>query len=656
MAGRRKKLEAGSGAIKEFSTSEKIDQINAAFFDALMPREILDLDEWADKYRMLPRETSAEYGQWSTDRFPFLRRIMKCMSPSSVAKEIAVMKGSQLGVTETAINTLLYYSVMDPCPIMYCQKTGDSAREFSTQKLAPSIGVTSAVRYTLGDKKSKKLTSAWDNKGFPGGFIAIGGANSEPFIRGTSARIVIADEEDSYDATVGAEERTGGSPISNLRKRSTNFYNTKFLRITTPKIKETSTIEPAYEQGSQEQYYIPCPRCGVSFVMFWEHIKYDKDVINVKTGLPKDVWLECPHCMGRIEEHEKTWMLLNGDWMSEKDSPGQPYVVGDVEYPSFQISSLYSPFGFFGWRDAVKDWFDYKKTKDPALLQVIVNQTWGETWTLTGQDISYSYLHARREKYLAEVPMEALVITAGVDIQKDRIECETVAWGLFDQSWSLDYSVFYGDPEDLGNYQQMNVNGQPTVWLMLDQHLTKTYQHESGRRLGIECTVIDQQYHTDPVNTFCRLREHRRIFPGHGKEGWGRGYYDRPKRRHDRHKTWNFRIYIDEIKNKIYSMLKVDTIGAGYAHFPKTEKYGERYFKGLTAESLKPKYINGKTKMSWYTPPGARNEPLDCRVYAYAGLHVYSPNMEKRAEEYMIPVEIAAPPPVKKRRRGHPGI
>jgi phage terminase large subunit GpA-like protein len=654
---RRKKLAAGAGNVAQICAEEKMGKIMSASLQAVQPIEIEDLDDWSDKYRELPTETSAEHGQWSTDRFPFLRRIMKCLSPSSIAKEIVSIKGSQLGFTEICLCWILYISKMNPGPSMYVQKTGDAAQDFSKQKLKPSIEICPAVADTLGDDKAKSLSNTWDNKGFPGGYVVLGGANSGPFLRSKSIRDAMLDEEDSYDANIDSE----GSPVGMVRKRQQTFEDRKMYRLSTPKIKETSTIEPAYLRGSQEKYYLPCPRCGALFVLTWNLIKWNDEREN-DTNLPTDIWCECPHCAGRIDEHEKTWMLAKGAWMSEKGSEGEPYEVGDVEFPSFHISSLYSPYGFYMWRDAVKEWLEWEETGDVALLQVFINQTLGESFSLIGHEISYSYLFNRREVYSPDrdydIPSGGLVVTAGTDVQKDRIECEVVAWGMFDENWSLDYVVFYGDTSDLGDREGLNSQGKPTVWRLLDEFLMKKYRHESGHPMGIECVTVDANYMSEPANIFCRVREDRRIFPLKGKYGWGEGYYRRPKKRHERYRTWSFLAFVDELKSKTYSMLRVEEPGPGYCHFPKRETYSEEHFKNMTSESLKTKIVSGKKRLGWELPAGARNEQLDCRNYAYTAYLIYNPDMAARARALSTPVaQVASRTETRpRRRRGSPGL
>jgi len=670
------------------SNNDKLAALRTVWSDGLRPPEKMDIDEWSDRFRVLPSETSSEAGRWRTSRFPFLRRIMKCLSPTSRAREIIVMKGAQLGVTECCINWILYIADQNPGPTMYLQKTEDAAKDFSTQKLAPSIRVCEKVSSKIGAKKPKYLTDEVDNVGFPGGFVVLGGSNSGAFLRSKSIRDMMADEEDSYKGNIDAE----GSPVAVAKKRQVNFPRGKTFRISTPKFRETSTIEPAFDGGTREQYYVPCPRCnphlhesGFRFVFQWEQIKWSDNPSNEEGSTDVlDYWMECPSCGGRIDEFEKTVMFAASEnyaaygWMTEKGSKGKPYaVLEDVERPSFQISSLYSPVGFFSWKDAIREWLTYRMSGDKALMQVFVNQTLGETYSAAGQAVSASWLKTRREQYhMMSLPPGVLVITCGADIQEDRIEAEWVGHGLHGETWSLMYKVLYGATDNVGTWESDAEN--PTAWLQLDDLLRTTWCHPSGVELSTECTLVDHGFRSEPVHVFCRLWETSRVFPVKGREGWGRGYIDRPRKRNAKFKTWDFIAWVDECKDQVYENLRVKNPGPGYCHFPLDDDYGEKYFSGLTAENKKTKKSGGKLILYWDCPAGARNEPLDCRVYAFAALKVFAPNLEHRASRMKVgqdgPVGVevlsnikqvgrstytrGTPTPVKKtiRRKGSQGL
>lgn len=673
MAGRP--LKAGQGALADIpilSDSDKIAGIVKEFFGSFAPSEDLWLDEWADLYRGLAQESSFEFGRWKTSRFPFGRRIMRCLSPQSRAKEVAWIKGAQVSATEIMINWIMYIADVCPGPVMYIQGTDEAARDFSTQKLFAAINATPKVARTLGIEKEAAYVKSALRKGFPGGHLTLGGSRSPDLLRSKSLAFAAIDEEDTFPINIGGVNRSQGSPIEMLKKRLSNFPFSKIFRASTPTIKETSTIEPAFLAGSQEYYYLPCPFCnpeadsfGSRFVLEWRLIKWSKDAFDID-GQPKEVWCTCPCCGERIFEYHKTWMLDHGIWLSSKGSEcGELYEVGDVRYPSFHISSFYSPLGFFSWNDAVRDWLQYDKTKDTALLQVIRNQCWGETWSAVGSDISYNLIQSRCEHYIREdtgevvdVPSGGLVLTAGVDVQDDRLEVEVLASGRYDETWSVDYAVLYGPTEFIGDRQFLDPNtGQPTVWGLLADYLDRKWIHASGQEMPIECTLVDTGGHMgEQVHAFCRMFEHRRIYPSKGQYGWGKakGFFTRPKRRTDRFKTLLFILYPDELKEFVYNCLSIDTPGPGYCHFPDTEAYGENYFKGLTIENKRTKMVNGRTVLYWENPSGGRNEPLDCRCMALAARHIYGANLDRRAQQERPIMPVVAPK--RATRRVSPGL
>jgi phage terminase large subunit GpA-like protein len=619
------------------SDSEKIAVIVSAFYTALALSEDLDLETWGELYRKLPRESSAEYGEWSLRRFPFLKKIARALNPKSNAVEIVVMKGAQLGFTELVITWLLYIADVYPSPCIYTQNTDDAVKDFVKQKWKPSVKACEKLLYILGDNKPNYLSRSWDNHGYPGGFIAMGGASgSSDFIRSKSVRYAGVDEEDTYKLNVSDQ----GSPIGLIRKRQQTFSDKKMFRLSTPTLEETSTIKPAFLAGSQEYFYVPCPHCGDFFVIKWEQIKYSKKLDG--SGLPIEIFLECPSCADKIIELEhKDYMLNNGDWFSTKnpensEEPLERYKVGDVEFPSFHLSSFYSPVGQFSWRDAIREWFEYTATNDIEKLKVIINQTWGETFADEGREISTNYLVQRREQYPNEVPEGCLVLTAGADIQDDRIEVEVVGWGMFEENWSIDYTVIYGDTSQLGDIQSLLPDGQPTVWKLLDDYLLTKFEHPSGYKLPIECTMIDSHYKTEEVNIFCKQRETRRVYPICGIEGWSKGLWSCNKARHERYGTLQYRAHGYELKNKIYAMLKIDNIGPAYCHFPIRDIYNEAHFYGLTCEYRESRITGGRLKLVWVNKTGARNEPLDCRQYAYCAFLAYPVNLSHRLKNGFV--------------------
>jgi phage terminase large subunit GpA-like protein len=288
-------------------------------------------------------------------------------------------------------------------------------------------------------------------------------------------------------------------------------------------------------------------------------------------------------------------MLKNGEWRAESES-------GNIA--GFHLSELYSP--RVSWSKIVCEFLKAKLM--PETLKTWVNTTLGETWEEAGDSVDETNLLARKENWGVLMPKEIVIITAGVDVQNDRLEMEIVGWGASEESWSLDYKIIYGDP------------AQNQVWDDLDNILERQLENSNGIKLRIDCTCIDSGgHHTQSVYSYCKKRQLRRIFAVKGSSITGKASVSRPSIA-SKMRVKLFSIGTDTAKEMIYSRLKITEPGAGYCHFP--AKYDEQYFKQLTTEKCVTRYNKGFPVRKWEKPSGRRNEALDCRVYALAALHI----------------------------------
>ena len=577
------------------------NQVIRAFADALAPKPKLSIDEWSDKYRFLPQISAHEAGLWRTSRFPFLKRIMQVLSPSDPCRQVVTMKGAQVGFTEVALNWMFYTIDYHPVPALYVQKTLDNISIFMDQRFDPAMEEMPNIRDKVGIVKTGRGTgNTKRTKIFPGGMIRFGGANSAASLRSMPICNLTLDEEDSYEQDIQSE----GSPSQLAIARTRNFPNRKIYRISTPTIKETSVIEPLFEQGTQEYYSVPCPHCNNMSDIKWDNIKWIKDEFGVVDE--KSIGLMCTNCNCLIEERRKTWMLENGKWIAKNPSG---------KYPSFHLSSLYSPFGFYSWIDAVNEFLEAQRKGDQTLLKTFVNTVLGETWSESGRTIKATWLEKRKEVYAAEIPKSVVLLTSASDIQDNRIETEVVGWARDLQRYSIDYRVFMGDTE------------KNEVWEQLDLYLNKWYMHETGVKIPIAISALDSGFLTKQVYNFCRLREHRNIFPVKGRSGWGHGYIDRPKRR-NKNGVWAFSSFPDEIKSKVYTNLSIEEEGPGYYHFPMKEVYNPAYFRMLSSEKLERTWSGGRYRLKWVLPNGQRNEALDVAALNVAALNILNPDFD----------------------------
>jgi phage terminase large subunit GpA-like protein len=580
------------------------------------PDPLLTVSEWADQYRVLSTRASAEPGPWRTERTPYLKEIMDCLSPSSPVERVVFMKGAQVGATECGNNWIGYVIHQAPGPMMAVQPTVEMAKRNSKQRIDPLIEESEVLRKLVRDPRSRDSGNTVLAKEFPGGVLVMTGANSAVGLRSMAARYLFLDEIDGYPGDVDDE----GDPIQLVAARARTFARRKIYLVSTPKITGLSRIEAAFEESDQRRYWVPCPICGEYQTLKFAQLTWPK-------GKPKQAVYVCEHCSARLENHQKHTMLARGEW--------RPSAVGDGRTAGFWLSSLYSPVGWFSWADAA-EMFE-KARKNPTLLQVFINTVLGETWAEAGDAPDWQRLYERREDYrLGTVPAGGSFLVAGCDVQRDRLEIALVAWGRHRENWLTDYVVLDGD------------TSRPEVWDRLTDLLNTTYRHASGARLGIVRMAVDSGFATQQVYAWARRQGPGRVLVTKGYET-GSAPIGQPSavevtldgRKIKRGvKVWP--VATGMLKSELYGWLKLERPTAesgkpyppGYCHFPQLP---EEFFKQLTAEQLVPKVVKGYRKLEW-VKTRERNEALDtyvlCRAAAAQfGMDRFSERHWKALEE-----------------------
>lgn len=567
--------------------------------EAIKPDKVMTVDEWSDAYRKLDRKASAEPGTWKTERTPYLREIMQVLSPSDPTQEVVFVKGSQIGGSEALQNFIMAYMDLSPCPILAVQPTIETAQRWSKQRIAPGLELCDRLRDKVAAPRSRDSSNSLLQKDFNGGTLIIGGGNSAAGLRSMPIRCLALDEVDAYPEDADGE----GDPVALAVRRTATFKRRKIFYNSTPVHQATSRIWKFYQDSDKRVFQIPCPHCGEYQEIQWENIRWPE-------GNPDAAALWCTECGAEIPEHNKTAMLSAGKWVAQ--NPGHPRA-------GFMLSALYSPVGWYSWADAARDSL---KARDPEAERVFVNTVLGLPWTEEGATLEAEELERRRVDYRAEVPRPVLVLTAGVDVQDDRLEVEVVGWGLGKESWGVRYAVFMGDP------------AQGLVWRDLDDFLRSGFMREDGRTLPISGTCVDSGGHfTQQVYAWCRAREHRRIFAVKGKGGAGVPMIGKATR-NNRYKAALFPVGTDNAKSTIYARLRLEDHGPGSCHFPRDlgTGYTLEYFTGLCSERREVKFVSGQTKLVWVKKSrSVRNEPLDVRVYATAALEILNPRLEAMA-------------------------
>ena len=571
--------------------SDGARELVRAFIAGLTPPPRLTVAEWADAHRLLG-SFSAEPGPYRTDRTPYAREPMERLSSSDRCRTVILMWGAQTGKSEIGNNWMGYTIDHDPVPTILMQPTVETAQDYSRVRIDRMIADCPRLLEKCGPQKSRSGASTLGRKGFPGGFLKIVGSNAPAQLASTPAARAFVDEVDRCSTDAGGE----GDSVALLRKRMRTFPRAKMLMTSTPTIKGASRVEAEFTRTGQRYYWVPCPHCGHMDRLTFERLTWTD-------GNPLTAHMVCGGCGGRIEDRHKATMLPGGEWRPEFPE----LETGDAY--GYHLSSLYAPVGWSdaSWPAIARDFMEAKD--DPKLLKTFVNTTLAETWDeFQGDDFEDADLQARCERYAAEVPAGVAVLTAGADVQIDRIEVEVVGWGPGEESWSIDYAVLPGDPTG------------SEIWDDLAAYLSQPWEHETAGVMRVSAAAIDCGYETRRVQDFCAVHRRRRWYAVKGLAGDGKPMW--PRRAKTGQKNQGgvyFSVGVDTAKTVNWRRLQRIDPGPGMLHFP--EGRDLVWFQQLVAEVPRMTHHRGRPKRLWVPRGGARSEALDCRVYAMCVLY-----------------------------------
>ena len=572
-----------------------IAQIKREALERWRPPPRLLVSEWAEQYRFLSPEAAAEHGKWHNIRAPHLVMPMDALSPHDTCQEVVLKFSAQTGKTEVVLNFIGYIIDQDPGPTLCIQPNVSPMGEaFSKDRIAPMIRDTPVLKDRVADARERDSGNTLSHKKFGGGHLTIAGANSPAGLASRPIRYLLGDELNRWETT------KEGSPLALARKRTQTFHNRKICLVSSPTL-EGMGIDAEYQSADQQwELHLTCPDCKATQMPKLRHFVWPKD------GSLKDASYVCEHCGVSHPIDREPRIKATASWVCMKDD-------GERK-KAFWANQFASPFA--SWIETLEEFL--KSKDDPESLKTFVNTALAENWEGDGKGAEQEELSRRREIYLAEVPAGVLVLTAGVDIQQDRIEIEVVGWNELKESWTVDFRVLIGDPE------------QPEVWNQLDEVLLASWKHEEGHDMRIAAACVDSGYSAANVYAFCAPRFTRGVYAVKGLTGSGRpvartgtpGNIKGPK------PLSIYLLGVDEIKGTIYSYFASERGQAGFCHWPTQLPGGrelhDQYFEQLTAEKQVKRFHKGFPRTEWIKVR-KRNEALDCRVYAYAALTILNP-------------------------------
>lgn len=574
-----------------------------SFFRLRMPEP---LSAWADAHRIIGDGAGPEPGRWRTDRTPYMREVMDAVTNPDV-REIVMCTGIQLGKTELILNAICYYMLHEPAPIMLVEPSEDLACDIGCDRIDTMIQASPELRPLFGladDKQKSRKTGKLKIgiKRFLGGYLKLASAASTSDLRSRPIRIVLCDEVDAYPA------RADGNAVDMAIGRASNFVDRKILITSTPSTLAGSEVWRRLGGCARYEYRIPCQHCGAPMAWTWDAVKWDRDADG--EGDPATARIVCPLCGGIVRGAgpAPSVQLQAGSWVLVSGEPGSSRV-------GYHLSSLYSP--WVSLELIVSEWLAANRTRDVDRLRTFIQERLAEPWDERPPAWRAAEGPASKSRF-EDAPDHASIryLTAGVDVQRDRLEVSVWGFGANMESWAISHTALVGDPLSAG------------LWEQLQAFLAQPVTTADGREGRIYAACIDSGdgYSTQAVYRFCAPLERFRVVAVKGVGG-DRVPLIAPPSRVPQYHSPLYRLGVDRFKQVIYDRLNIPTVGPGYIHIP--ADLSDEFWAQLTAESPETRVEHGKQVTRW-VQHRARNEALDCAVYALAAYELYCHPMLKR--------------------------
>jgi phage terminase large subunit GpA-like protein len=579
---------------------------------------------------------------------PWVRGIHEALDDPSVVKVVA-QKSAQVAWTDGVILNYIGHRIdLDPCPMIVMFDKEGSAKKFNEEKFIPMVEATPTLRDKINVVSKRDRDNKWGFKSFPGGFLKFVSSNSPSEVKSTPAPVVCVEEPDDCNSDVKSQ----GDTIKLLEERTKSFPRRKIIFGGTPTIAGLSKVETAYRESDKRKFFIPCPQCGEEQVLSWENVVWDSDESQTHEtfghALPDTARYVCPHCGAKWTNAEKNRAVRKGIWRATADFNG---VAG------FYINELYSPFPGSSLAEITKKYLSAKfkiDQGDDSFMKSFFNNQLGIPYEFTSGLPEVDDLKARCEDYEEKtVPRIGCVLTAGVDVQHDRLAVIIRAWGQGEESWLVYWGEIYGE---------VMVPGKG-AWEDLDKLLTLDFETPNGYRARIRAASIDSSdgQTNDAVYDFVRKRLSRGYMAvkGSSVNDDSKEIFTTPKasvdmnfkQKSSRFGLKPFIVGTSRAKDLILGVdakagrIKLTGNGPGRVHWYQSVR--PDYFEQITSEVKAP---SGRgAKRIWQKKSGVRNEALDCEVYALHAarslkLHLWSKERwDAERETQMQPMLFDAP-------------
>ncbi len=606
---------------------------NTSFFCSILDNAITappltKISEWAERDRFMTSKTTATAGHFSWDNAPYWKEVVDNFSPDSPIREVAVMKGTQVGCTTSVYENILGFLISEKATSCVFV-TGDKQmqKDFKKIKIDPMIDNTVGLRAKVkSDSDSNNSRKTGDTQSLleydngKQGFIRFCGSHNKNDFQSIHYQYALVDEVDSFSDNVGGD---GDIPALIEQRTMTFKEKAKIGYMSRPSMLHTSIILQKYLNGDQRKWNVPCPYCGEYQTLEFYNangglypdekgvlkdgavkkpygISFDSE--QCKSGNYSSVAYKCKHCGEEFSDSFQYEMNKKGYW--------QPTAKAKFpNYRSYHFNGLYVA----SWKIIVKQFLE--AGTDPNKLQVFHNSILGLPFEDSSSTIESRVVLDKRKTYANNfLPNGVLFLVASADVQDDRIELEIKACGDNFRIWGIDHRIIKGNTSD----------SLDNCWVEFGKLVDEKWSLPNGKELYLERIGVDSGdgEKTDLIYGVCRKYggDYNVMLPIKGfissmktREGW--------KLAQMKDKGISlFEIYVDLYKHKFTKWAQLqakegEPLPMGYMDW--AGGYSDEYFRQLGNEKkVKEKTVGGLVRYKWVK--SGKNECFDLNVYALA--------------------------------------
>jgi phage terminase large subunit GpA-like protein len=467
--------------------------------------------EWAEKNIIIP----GGKGRLSYDFNPYCREIIDTLSPNHPARKIAVMKGSQITFSSGVIMPALGYIMAENPGNTYLSVGKPGLIKPAGEKLDLMIQGAKlqdlVAKYTVNRAKNNKSGDTDEMKYFPGGYARLTCITDSKDVAQVDLDNIFLDDFDSMKGV----SKDGGNLLDLMQMRAASNANTyKLMMISTPLLKGTSNIEPAFLNGDRRYYFVNCPCCHQP-IIFKKSVA-EGEIINplieteIAAGqggmhfevnnhgqlIEKSVGYICYKCAGFFTDKNKQKLIREAQWIPT----GIPI---SKDYYSYRISSLYAPVSMFNWAYYMGKEIEANPKGQPRneyKAQVLQNTCYGETYEAPAESPKATEIMKNKRSYkigtipdkmsIADGNGKIVLVTFACDgngvVDDARIDWEVVAWAENGASYSVQHGSVGTFISREGNNKRDRVHmtyehgKENSVWAELDRIMRTWWVGQSG--------------------------------------------------------------------------------------------------------------------------------------------------------------------------------